>query len=90
MLRDADEVDGPSAAPPGVEYTVLVPNLRGRKGLEARADELNLVGMSTRNPQPGQPAHALLAHSFAVKRWCTEVGRRYAIIVSLPCALAAR
>ena len=47
MLRDAEEVMGRIRRAPGVEYTVLVPNLRGaERALEARADELNLV-MST-------------------------------------------
>jgi hydroxymethylglutaryl-CoA lyase len=44
MLRDADEVMGRITRVPGVEYTVLVPNVRGaERALEARADELNLV-----------------------------------------------
>ncbi len=47
MLRDAEEVMGRIQRVPGVEYTVLVPNLRGaERALESRADELNLV-MST-------------------------------------------
>lgn len=47
MLRDADEVMGRIRREPGVEYTVLVPNVRGaERALEARADELNVV-MST-------------------------------------------
>lgn len=47
MLRDAEEVMGRIRRVPGVEYTVLVPNLRGaERAMEARADELNLV-MST-------------------------------------------
>ncbi len=47
MLRDAEEVMGRITRVPGVEYTVLVPNLRGaERALESRADELNLV-MST-------------------------------------------
>lgn len=47
MLRDAAEVMGRIRRVPGVEYTVLVPNLRGaERALEANADELNLV-MST-------------------------------------------
>lgn len=46
-LRDAEEVMGRIQRVPGVEYTVLVPNLRGaERALESRADELNLV-MST-------------------------------------------
>ncbi len=44
MLRDADEVMGRIQRVPGVEYTVLVPNLRGaERAFEAKADELNLV-----------------------------------------------
>jgi hydroxymethylglutaryl-CoA lyase len=47
MLRDAEEVMGRIHRAPGVEYTVLVPNVRGaERALECRADELNLV-MST-------------------------------------------
>jgi hydroxymethylglutaryl-CoA lyase len=47
MLRDAEEVMGRIRRIPGVEYTVLVPNLRGaERAMESRADELNLV-MST-------------------------------------------
>jgi len=47
MLRDAEEVMGRITRVPGVEYTVLVPNLRGaERALESKADELNLV-MST-------------------------------------------
>jgi hydroxymethylglutaryl-CoA lyase len=47
MLRDAEEVMGRIRRVPGVEYTVLVPNVRGaERALEASADELNLV-MST-------------------------------------------
>ncbi|CDS53548.1 Hydroxymethylglutaryl-CoA lyase [Polaromonas sp. CG9_12] len=44
MLRDAEEVMGRIHRAPGVEYSVLVPNLRGaERALESRADELNLV-----------------------------------------------
>ena len=44
MLRDAEEVMGRIQRMPGVEYTVLVPNVRGaERALESRADELNLV-----------------------------------------------
>ena len=47
MLRDAEEVMGRIQRAPGVEYTVLVPNLRGaERALESRPDEFNLV-MST-------------------------------------------
>jgi len=44
MLRDAEEVMGRIQRVAGVEYTVLVPNLRGaERALESKADELNLV-----------------------------------------------
>ena len=47
MLRDAEEVMGRIQRVAGVEYTVLVPNLRGaERAMASRADELNLV-MST-------------------------------------------
>ncbi len=47
MLRDAEEVMGRIKRVLGVEYTVLVPNLRGaERAFESRADEFNLV-MST-------------------------------------------
>lgn len=47
MLRDAEEVMGRIQRVSGVEYTVLVPNLRGaERALESKADEFNLV-MST-------------------------------------------
>jgi hydroxymethylglutaryl-CoA lyase len=47
MLRDAEEVMGRIQRVSGVEYTVLVPNLRGaERALESNVDELNLV-MST-------------------------------------------
>lgn len=44
MLRDAEEVMARIQRVPGVEYTVLVPNLRGaERALSAQADEFNLV-----------------------------------------------
>jgi hydroxymethylglutaryl-CoA lyase len=47
MLRDAEEVMGRIHRQPGVEYTVLVPNVRGaERAMESKADEFNLV-MST-------------------------------------------
>ncbi|MDB5944724.1 MAG: hydroxymethylglutaryl-CoA lyase (3-hydroxy-3-methylglutarate-CoA lyase)-like protein [Ramlibacter sp.] len=47
MLRDAEEVMGRIRRVAGVEYTVLVPNVRGaERALESKADELNIV-MST-------------------------------------------
>jgi hydroxymethylglutaryl-CoA lyase len=47
MLRDAEEVMGRIRRAANVEYTTLVPNMRGaERALESKADELNLV-MST-------------------------------------------
>lgn len=47
MLRDAEEVMGRIDRVKGVEYTVLIPNLRGaERAMETRPDEFNLV-MST-------------------------------------------
>jgi len=44
MLRDAEEVMEKIKRVPGVEYTALVPNLRGaERAFESRADEFNLV-----------------------------------------------
>jgi hydroxymethylglutaryl-CoA lyase len=44
MLRDAEEVMGRIQRHSGVEYTVLVPNMRGaERALESRPDEFNLV-----------------------------------------------
>jgi len=44
MLRDAEEVLGRIRRLPGVEYTALVPNVRGaERALESFADELNVV-----------------------------------------------
>lgn len=44
MLRDAEEVMGRIKRVPGVEYTVLVPNVRGaERAMESRPDEFNLV-----------------------------------------------
>ena len=47
MLKDAEEVMSRIQRNPRVEYSVLVPNLRGaQRALDSKADELNLV-MST-------------------------------------------
>lgn len=47
MLRDAEEVMGRIQRTPNVEYTVLVPNVRGaERAMDVKPDEFNLV-MST-------------------------------------------
>jgi hydroxymethylglutaryl-CoA lyase len=84
MLRDAEEVMGRIRRVPGVEYTVLVPNLRGaERALESRADELNLV-MSTSETHnlanlrmPREKSFAALAEVIRV------VGGRTPVNVSL-------
>ncbi len=65
MLRDAEEVMGRIQRMPGVEYTVLVPNLRGaERAMEAKADELNLV-MSTSETHNLANLRMTRAQSFA-------------------------
>ena len=47
-MRDADDVMRGIERVPGVEYTVLVPNVRGaERAIDAQADELNLVMSAT-------------------------------------------
>ena len=65
MLRDADEVMGRIQRVPGVEYAVLVPNLRGaERAFEAKADELNLV-MSMSETHNMANLRMTMAQSFA-------------------------
>ena len=87
MLRDADEVMGRIQRLPGVEYTVLVPNLRGaERAFEAKADELNLV-MSMSETHNLANLRMTMAQSFAA---LSEIIKRAeglaAINVSLSCA----
>ncbi|WP_341921585.1 hydroxymethylglutaryl-CoA lyase [Polaromonas sp. YR568] len=86
MLRDADEVMGRIRRVPGVEYTVLVPNLRGaERALEARADELNLV-MSTSETHNLANLRMPMARSFAaLSEVITLVDGRTPVNVSLSC-----
>lgn len=86
MLRDADEVMGRIRRVPGVEYTVLVPNLRGaERALEASADELNLV-MSTSETHNLANLRMPMAHSFAaLSEVITLVNGRTPVNVSLSC-----
>jgi hydroxymethylglutaryl-CoA lyase len=86
MLRDADEVMGRIRRVRGVEYTVLVPNLRGaERALEARADELNLV-MSTSDTHNLANLRKTMAHSFAALSEVIKlVDGRTPINVSLSC-----
>lgn len=73
MLRDAEEVMARIKRLPGVEYTVLVPNLRGaERAFEARADELNLV-MSMSETHNRANLRMSMAQSFAA---LSEIIRR--------------
>jgi hydroxymethylglutaryl-CoA lyase len=87
MLRDAEEVMGRIRRVPGVEYAVLVPNLRGaERALESRADELNLV-MSCSESHNLANLRMSRAQSFAALSEVTQVvAGRAAINVSLSTA----
>ena len=87
MLRDAEEVMGRIERVPGVEYTVLVPNLRGaERALEARADELNLV-MSVSQTHNLANLRMPRARSWAgLSEVIRSVDGRTPVNVSLSCA----
>lgn len=84
MLRDAEEVMGRIERVSGVEYSVLVPNLRGaERALEAKADELNLV-MSTSETHNLANLRMTREKSFAaLSEVIRHVGARAPINVSL-------
>ena len=87
MLRDAEEVMGRIQRASGVEYTVLVPNLRGaERALESRADELNLV-MSVSETHNLANLRMPREHSFkALTEVIKRVDGQTPINVSLSCA----
>ena len=86
MLRDAEEVMGRIERVPGVEYTVLVPNLRGaERAMESRPDEFNLV-MSTSETHNLANLRMPREHSFAALR---DVISRYAEQVPINVSLSA-
>ena len=86
MLRDAEEVMGRIERVPGVEYTVLVPNLRGgERAMESRPDEFNLV-MSTSETHNLANLRMPREHSFAALR---EVIERYGAQVPINVSLSA-
>lgn len=84
MLRDAGEVMARVQRVPGVETTVLVPNVRGaERALESRADEFNLV-MSTSETHNLANLRMPRENSFAGLRDVIALARgRAAINVSL-------
>jgi hydroxymethylglutaryl-CoA lyase len=86
MLRDADEVMGRIRRAAGVEYSVLVPNLRGaERAFEAKADELNLV-MSVSETHNLANLRMPMARSFAALSGVIALARdRTPVNVSLSC-----
>jgi hydroxymethylglutaryl-CoA lyase len=84
MLRDAEEVMGRIQRVPGVEYTVLVPNLRGaERAMDVKPDEFNLV-MSTSETHNLANLRMPREHSFAALREVIErFGGQVPINVSL-------
>jgi hydroxymethylglutaryl-CoA lyase len=86
MLRDAEEVMGRIQRVPEVEYTVLVPNLRGaERAMESRPDEFNLV-MSTSETHNLSNLRMPREHSFAALR---EVVQRFGAQVPINVSLSA-
>ena len=84
MLRDAEEVMGRIQRVPGVEYTVLVPNLRGaERAMDVKPDEFNLV-MSTSETHNLANLRMPREHSFTALREVIErFGGQVPINVSL-------
>ena len=87
MLRDADEVMGRIQRVSGVEYTVLVPNMRGaERAFEARADELNLV-MSMSQSHNQANLRMTMEQSFAALSDIIKRAKGLAAVnISLSCA----
>lgn len=85
MLRDAEAVMGGIQRVPGVEYTVLVPNLRGaERAMGVQPDEFNLV-MSTSETHNLANLRMPREHSFAALR---EVIRCYGAQVPVNVSLS--
>lgn len=84
MLRDAEEVMGRIQRVPSVEYTVLVPNVRGaERAMEAKPDEFNLV-MSTSETHNLSNLRMPRENSFAaLKEVIRQFGHQVPINVSL-------
>lgn len=86
MLRDAEEVMGRIHRAEGVEYTVLVPNLRGaERAMESKPDEFNLV-MSTSETHNLSNLRMPREHSFTALR---EVIQRFGSQVPINVSLSA-
>jgi hydroxymethylglutaryl-CoA lyase len=87
MLKDAEEVMSRIQRNPKVEYSVLVPNLRGaQRALNSKADELNLV-MSTSETHNRSNLRMGREESFSALREVIEfINGRIPINVSLSTA----
>jgi hydroxymethylglutaryl-CoA lyase len=87
MLKDAEEVMSRIQRNPNVEYSVLVPNLRGaQRALDSKADELNLV-MSTSETHNRSNLRMGREESFSALREVIEfINGRIPINVSLSTA----
>ena len=87
MLRDADEVMGRITRVPGVEYTVLVPNLRGaERAFAAKADELNLVMSMSETHNMANLRMSMTQSFMALSEIIKRAEGLAAINVSLSCA----
>jgi hydroxymethylglutaryl-CoA lyase len=87
MLRDAEEVMGRIRRVPGVEYAVLVPNLRGaERALESRADELNLVMSCSESHNQANLRMSRAQSVAALSEVIRVVGDQAAVNVSLSTA----
>jgi hydroxymethylglutaryl-CoA lyase len=86
MLRDAEEVMGRIERVHGVEYTVLVPNVRGaERAMDVKPDEFNLV-MSTSETHNLSNLRMPREHSFSALR---DVIERFGSLVPINVSLSA-
>ena len=86
MLRDAEEVMGRIQRIPNVEYTVLVPNVRGaERALDVKPDEFNLV-MSTSETHNLSNLRMPRENSFSGLR---EVIQKFGALVPINVSLSA-
>ncbi len=86
MLRDAEEVMGRIQRIPNIEYTVLVPNVRGaERALDVKPDEFNLV-MSTSETHNLSNLRMPREKSFAGLR---EVIEKFGALVPVNVSLSA-
>ena len=86
MLRDAEEVMGRIQRAPNVEYTVLVPNVRGaERAMDVKPDEFNLV-MSTSETHNLSNLRMPRENSFSALR---EVIENFGALVPINVSLSA-